>query len=101
MSLKPDSDAAHAAIDYTHTPDARGRFGDYGGSYVSETLIAPLAELTAEYEKLRVDPAFIAEADKLRLPVSPKTGDEALKVVEGLYAVPDSLVAEAKKVVTQ
>jgi len=61
MSLKPDSDAAHAVIDYTRTPDARGRFGEYGGSYVSETLIAPLAELTAAYEKLRVDAAFIAE----------------------------------------
>ena len=61
MSLKPDSGAAPAAIDYTSYPDAHGRFGDYGGSYVSETLIAPLAELTAAYEKLRVDPAFIAE----------------------------------------
>jgi len=64
MSLKPDSDAAVAAIDYTQYPDARGRFGGYGGSYVSETLIAPLAELTAAYEKLRVDPAFIAEFER-------------------------------------
>jgi tripartite-type tricarboxylate transporter receptor subunit TctC len=47
------------------------------------------------------DPAFVAEAGKLRLPVSPKNGDEALKVVQDLYAVPDDLVAAAKKVVTQ
>jgi tryptophan synthase beta chain len=64
MSLKSNPAAAAAAIDYTHTPDARGRFGDYGGSYVSETLIAPLAELTAAYEKLRVDPDFIAEFER-------------------------------------
>ncbi|WP_300616880.1 tryptophan synthase subunit beta [Dokdonella sp.] len=50
--------------DYSAFPDARGRFGDYGGSYVAETLIAPLAELTVAYETLRVDPAFIAEFER-------------------------------------
>ena len=50
--------------DYFAYPDARGRFGDYGGSYVAETLIAPLAELTRAYEALRVDPAFIAEFER-------------------------------------
>jgi len=50
--------------DYFAYPDARGRFGDYGGSYVAETLIAPLAELSAAYEALRVDPAFIAEFER-------------------------------------
>ncbi|MGN6517868.1 MAG: tryptophan synthase subunit beta, partial [Dokdonella sp.] len=47
--------------DYSAYPDARGRFGDYGGSYVAETLIAPLAELDAAYRRLRTDAAFIAE----------------------------------------
>ncbi|MEO5623356.1 MAG: tryptophan synthase subunit beta [Dokdonella sp.] len=50
--------------DYFAYPDARGRFGDYGGSYVAETLIAPLAELTRAYEALRIDPAFIAEFER-------------------------------------
>ncbi len=50
-------------IDYSHYPDAHGRFGDYGGIYVAETLIEPLAELTAAYTQLREDPAFIAELD--------------------------------------
>ena len=44
------------------------------------------------------DPAFIADAQKLRLPVSPKTGEEALKVVEDIYAAPDDIVQAAKKV---
>jgi tryptophan synthase beta chain len=47
--------------DYFAYPDARGHFGEYGGSYVAETLIAPLAELTRAYEALRVDSVFIAE----------------------------------------
>ena len=51
-------------IDYSHYPDAHGRFGDYGGIYVAETLIEPLAELTAAYARLRDDPAFIAELDR-------------------------------------
>ncbi len=44
------------------------------------------------------DPEFIAEAKKLRLPVSPKTGEEALKIVEEIYATPDDIVAAARKV---
>jgi tryptophan synthase beta chain len=44
-------------------PDARGRFGEYGGIYVAETLMAPLAELTAAYLECRDDPAFRAELE--------------------------------------
>ncbi len=51
-------------VDYNAYPDARGRFGNYGGSYVAETLMAPLAELTEAYLRLRDDPAFIAELDR-------------------------------------
>ena len=51
-------------VDYNAYPDAHGRFGEYGGSYVAETLMAPLAELTEAYLRLREDPAFIAELDR-------------------------------------
>jgi tripartite-type tricarboxylate transporter receptor subunit TctC len=44
------------------------------------------------------DPQFIAEAEKLRLPISPKTGEEALKIVEDIYATPDDIVQAAKKI---
>jgi tryptophan synthase beta chain len=46
-------------------PDAQGRYGPYGGSYVPETLMAPVAELTAAYESARRDPKFLAEVDDL------------------------------------
>lgn len=39
-------------------PDARGRFGTYGGRYVPETLIAPLDELAKAYDKLRRKKSF-------------------------------------------
>lgn len=47
--------------DYNLYPDASGHFGIYGGSFVSETLMAPLAELTEAYDRYRVDPQFLAE----------------------------------------
>ncbi|KGE04307.1 tryptophan synthase subunit beta [Pseudohaliea rubra] len=45
-------------------PDADGRFGAYGGRFVSETLIAALAELDSVYRELSADPAFQRELDE-------------------------------------
>ncbi|MCF6323140.1 MAG: tryptophan synthase subunit beta [Gammaproteobacteria bacterium] len=45
-------------------PDASGHFGVYGGRFVAETLMAPLDELTAAYERLKNDAEFQAELDK-------------------------------------
>ncbi|HSX93403.1 MAG TPA: tryptophan synthase subunit beta [Hydrogenophaga sp.] len=42
-------------------PDARGHFGIYGGSFVSETLTHAINELKAAYEKYQHDPDFLAE----------------------------------------
>jgi len=45
-------------------PDARGHFGPYGGQFVAETLMEPLRQLSEAYERLKTDPAFIAELDQ-------------------------------------
>ena len=42
-------------------PDARGHFGPYGGSFVSETLTHALDELKAAYAHFKDDPEFLAE----------------------------------------
>jgi tryptophan synthase beta chain len=47
-------------IDYQQ-PDAKGHFGIYGGSFVSETLTHAINELKAAYAKYQHDPEFIAE----------------------------------------
>src|SRR2546422_2345013 len=47
----------------TPLPNARGRFGAFGGRYVPETLIPALDELAREYEKARRDPRFKGELD--------------------------------------
>ena len=49
----------------SQVPDASGRFGDFGGRYVPETLTRALDELTIEYDKARSDPSFQAELDDL------------------------------------
>jgi tryptophan synthase beta chain len=46
-------------------PDARGRFGRFGGRYVPETLVPALEELDAAYRAARADPGFAAELDAL------------------------------------
>ena len=46
-------------------PDARGRYGPFGGRYVSETLIPSLDELTAAWEAASADPEFSEELNRL------------------------------------
>jgi tryptophan synthase beta chain len=46
-------------------PDARGRYGDYGGQFAPVTVMPALAELEAAYREARNDPAFNAELDGL------------------------------------
>ena len=42
-------------------PDPQGHFGPYGGTFVSETLIAAIDELKTQYLRYRDDPEFKAE----------------------------------------
>jgi tryptophan synthase beta chain len=46
-------------------PDDAGHFGQFGGRFVPEALVAALDQLTAAYEKARVDPAFTGELERL------------------------------------
>ncbi len=48
-------------------PDEHGRFGDFGGQYVPETLMTAVEELERAYDAAKADPAFAAEMhDMLR-----------------------------------
>jgi len=46
-------------------PDERGRFGDFGGRFVSETLMPLILELEAQYENAKTDQSFWDEMDDL------------------------------------
>jgi tryptophan synthase beta chain len=41
-------------------PDRRGYFGEFGGRYIPETLMAPVEALEAAYLEARTDPQFLA-----------------------------------------
>jgi tryptophan synthase beta chain len=46
-------------------PDACGRFGEFGGRYVPETLMHPVEELEQAFEAARTDPSFKTELERL------------------------------------
>ncbi len=50
---------------YKTGPDEKGRFGDFGGRFVSETLMPLILDLEAQYEFAKTDPTFWAEMDYL------------------------------------
>ncbi|MEZ5796871.1 MAG: tryptophan synthase subunit beta [Paracoccaceae bacterium] len=50
---------------YMTGPDEAGRFGIFGGRFVSETLMPLILDLEARYEHAKTDPAFWAEMDDL------------------------------------
>ena len=51
----------HRPNDYSAFPDAAGRFGEYGGRYVAETLMPLVLELEQAYAAAKADPDFQAE----------------------------------------
>lgn len=46
-------------------PDENGRFGEFGGMFVSETLMPLILELNNQYENAKTDPLFWTEMDDL------------------------------------
>lgn len=62
--MKQDSDETYR-VDPRNLPDARGRFGLYGGRYVPETLTRALVDLAREYEQAVRDPLFQTELSGL------------------------------------
>ncbi|MCM2561484.1 tryptophan synthase subunit beta [Lutimaribacter sp. EGI FJ00015] len=50
---------------FMNGPDEKGRFGDFGGRFVSETLMPLILSLQEEYDRAKTDPTFWAEMDDL------------------------------------
>ena len=50
---------------FSQQPDAHGRFGQFGGKYVPETLMPALSELETAFQKYRIDPLFQDELQTL------------------------------------
>ena len=50
---------------FRNGPDDKGRFGDYGGRFVSETLMPLIIELEKSYQELKNDDGFWKEYEDL------------------------------------
>jgi hypothetical protein len=74
--------------------------GQIGRPFIASAAVPPerVRILRDAFNATMHDAQFIAEAQKLRLPLSPKSGEEALKIVEDIYATPDNIVQTAKKI---
>jgi tryptophan synthase beta chain len=65
-SGKSADDATEHVHDPTpHDADERGHFGPFGGRFMPEALVAALDELSAEYDKGKLDPDFTGEFARL------------------------------------
>ena len=58
-SVMGESTPSHRSVMGEPTPD--GRFGDFGGRFVPETLVAACEELEAAFREAWADPAFVSE----------------------------------------
>ncbi len=59
----PTAPSTHAST--PNLPDAHGYFGDYGGTYLPETLHHAVAQLIDEYAKAQADPDFTEQMQTL------------------------------------
>jgi hypothetical protein len=72
---------------------------------VGKPFVFPLGVPDAQVETLRAafaatmrDPQFMAEAAKLRQPVSPTSGLAASKILDEVYATPPAIIDAARAV---
>jgi tripartite-type tricarboxylate transporter receptor subunit TctC len=77
--------------------------GQLGRPFIASAAVPPerLKILRDAFDATMKDPEFRADLDKLRLPFSPKAGNEALETVDAIYASPPDIIEAAKKLVTQ
>jgi tripartite-type tricarboxylate transporter receptor subunit TctC len=55
-------------------------------------------QLRSAFASMLADPAFLAEAKKRNLPLDPVPGEEAEKIVAGIYAAPPAMAKKVKAV---
>ena len=80
----------------TMTKEAvRGRFGEFGGRYVPETLFAALDELSLAYDAVREDAAFHAELDALLRAGAERVGVTGIPAYPTEVACLSALVGQA------
>ena len=70
-------------------------------SYIAppDTSPAQLSALRAAFDKTMADPQFLDDAEKMRIDISPMSGDKVQELVRRIYASPKDIVERAKKAI--
>ena len=80
--------------DFLTAPERLGRLFMVAGTAPPDRV----AVLRAAFDAMVADPAFRSEAAKLKLIVTPMTGDEVTRHIADLYATPADLIAKARAI---
>ena len=88
------TDAERKIYDFLIAPERLGRLFVMSGKVPADRA----AILNAGFDAMVADPAFRTEAERIRLLVTPMSGDEVARRVGELYATPPDLVARAKTI---
>ena len=77
--------------------------GEVGRPFVASSAVPQdrLQILRAAFDATMKDPAFLAEAEKLHLPVAPRNAAEAEQIVADIFGAPDDLVDAARKFISE
>jgi tripartite-type tricarboxylate transporter receptor subunit TctC len=70
-------------------------------SYIAPpgTPAEQIATLRAAFDATVADPKFLADADTVRIAISPLSGAKVQEIVAKLYATPKAIVDRAKQVI--
>jgi len=80
--------------DFLVAPERLGRLFMASGKIPADRLAA----LRRAFDSMVADPEFLAEAEKMKLAVTPMTGDDVYRYITALYATPSELVARARAI---
>lgn len=96
------------AINYAKTEEARQliQLGAHDVSAIARPFVLPPGTPKDRVQIVRraftatmSDPAFLADAEKANLDISPLTGEELEKIVHGLLKTPPALLAKLKQII--
>jgi tripartite-type tricarboxylate transporter receptor subunit TctC len=91
------NESERRVYDFLTAPERLGRLLMVSGKVPAERV----AILRRAFDQMVADPAFRAEAERLKLLVTPMTGDEVARRIADLYATPADVVARAKAIIAE
>lgn len=84
----------HEIFNFLMAPEKLGRLFMVSNRVPAERV----AVLRKAFDAVVADRALLADAERLRLTVSPMSGEEVARAIAALYAMPSELVAKAKAI---